>query len=152
MPTVLGIDPGRRTGVALLGYDENTAPRILIAEEVYGGVEGFRIWWEEWSPDYDTLVAENFIKREGVKGVDHTPLEVLGWLSQFNPVLQSPAGRKKAVPDSALRRLGLYLPGEPNRNAREAVRHAVLWLKNQRHKPTIRKAFVSINWGDDVTY
>jgi hypothetical protein len=152
MPTILAVDPGKRTGVAFIEYDNDTAPKLLNSSEVYGGAEGFRLWWQMFAPNYDTLVAENFISREGVYGVDTEPLRVLGFLGQFNPVLQTPAGRKKAVPDDALKRLGLYLPGEKNRNAREAVRHAVWWLKNQGHRPTIRKAFVSINWGDDVTY
>lgn len=153
MSIILAIDPGKRTGIAVIVYTEGTAPQIAFTEEVYDGLKGFQTWWDEWRPDYDTLVVENFIPREGVRGIDYTPLHIIGWLSQFNPILQSPAGRKKAVPDNALKRLGLYLPGEPNRNAREAVRHAVWWLKNQGHKPTIRKAFVSINWGDDdITY
>lgn len=152
MPTILAIDPGKRTGVAAIDYQEDRAPVLIQSAEIYNGVEGFHTWWQMANPRYDVLVVENFIPREGVFGIDHEPLKVIGFLSQFKPILQSPAGRKKAVPDSALKRLDLYLPGEKNRNAREAVRHAVWWLKNQGHKPTIRKAFVSINWGDDVTY
>lgn len=152
MPTILAIDPGKRTGVAFLMYDNNVAPHLMEATEVYGGVEGFRTWWAMTRPVYDTLVVEKFIPREGVRGIDYTPKEILGWLSQFDPVLQPPAGRKKAVPDDALKRLGLYLPGEPNRNAREAVRHGVWKLKNDGHKPTIRKGFVFVNWGGDDLY
>lgn len=146
MSTILSIDPGKRTGVAYIKYDADSAPELLNSAEVYGGADGFRTWWHMFAPEYDTLLCEDFKKREGVHGVDLEPLKVIGWLSEFEPIMQQPAGRKRGVPDEALKRLGLYLPGEPNRNAREAVRHAVWWLKNQGHRPTIRKGFVNIDW------
>lgn len=146
MTTILSIDPGKRTGVAVVTFDDETAPVLEQKWEVYGGLEGFKNFWGLLKPEYDILLCEKFTPREGVKGIDYTPMGTIGWLSQFDPIMQPPAGRKKAVPDSALKRLGLYLPGEPNRNAREAVRHAVWYLKNHGHKPTIRKGFVNIDW------
>lgn len=142
---MLAIDPGVRTGAALVEVTEDSAPVLLGYWEIPGGLEGFQEWWA-LRPEYDTLVAEDFDHREGVRGVDHTPERILGWLSTWTPILQKPAGRKRAVPDDALKRLGLYLPGERQRNAREAVRHAIVYLKNSGHRPTIRKGFVSIDW------
>lgn len=134
---VLGVDPGVRTGVALLEVLDNTAPVLIAYEEVYGGVEGFREWWKT-RPAYDVLVVEDFILRGGVHGVNIEPVRVIEFLAPFTPVLQTPAGRKVAVSDKVLKRLGLYLPGERLRNAREAVRHAVWWVKSQHHIPTLR--------------
>lgn len=142
---VLAIDPGVRTGAALIEVIDNEAPTLVGFWEIYNGLDGFQEWWAI-RPEYDILVAEDFDHREGVRGVDHTPERILGWLSTWTPILQKPAGRKRMVSDDALKRLGLYLPGERQRNAREAVRHAVIWLKNSGHKGTIRKGFVNIDW------
>lgn len=139
---VLAIDPGQRTGVALLEVLDNTAPILLAYEEIRGGVLGFEQWWTT-HPDYDVLVCEDYIPRAGVPQRNSSdPQRIIGFLRPFTPVLQSPSGRKKAVSDAVLKRLGLYLPGEPLRNAREAVRHAVWWVKQSRHMPTLR-----VGWG-----
>lgn len=148
MPKILSIDPGQRTGVAFVSYEDDTIPELLWSGEVYGGLTGFKSWWgySTLPTQYDILLCEDFKHREGVHGVDHEPDRVIGWLQQWEPIMQQPGGRKRAVPDQALKRLGLYLPGEPNRNAREAVRHAVMYIKNQGHKPTIRRGFVNADW------
>jgi hypothetical protein len=138
---ILGIDPGQRTGVAVIEVTDDTAPVLVSYEEVYGGVNGFTIWWET-HPPYDVLVAERYIPRGGTPQKNAgAPLGVLGFLDQFNPVLQTPAGRAVSVSDAVLKRLGLYLPGERLRNVREAVRHVVWYLKNQRHRPTLVKGW-----------
>jgi hypothetical protein len=134
---VLGVDPGERTGVALLRVPDDSLPELIEYHEVRGGLEGFRMWWET-RPVHDVLVVEDFILRPGVKGVNTTPLQIIGFLQSYKPEMQPPAGRKKAVSDAVLKRLGLYLPGEPLRNAREAVRHAVWYLKKRHHIPTLR--------------
>lgn len=134
---VLGVDPGMRTGVAFLEVPEDSTPVLIQYEEVYGGVEGFQKWWET-HPPYDVLVCEDFILRGGVKGVNIEPIKIIEFLRQFNPVMQTPAGRNTSVSDAVLKRLGLHLPGERLRNAREAVRHAVWYVKKSLHKPTLR--------------
>src|SRR5665647_325289 len=139
---VLGIDPGERTGVALVDVSTEQAPVLLMHEEVYGGLSGFSVWWED-RPDYDVLVCEDFLLRQGLHGVNLEPVRIIAFLEPYAPVMQPPAGRKKAVSDNALKRLGLYLPGEKQRNAREAVRHVVWFLKRTHHIPTLR-----IGWPD----
>lgn len=134
---ILSIDPGKRTGVAVVRADDGP-PELLHREEVYGGLDGFKEWWPK-GIDYDVLIVENYIPRAGVSQKDSgDPQRVIGWLSQFDPLLRPPAGRKRAVSDDALKRLGMYLPGEPNRNAREAIRHAIGYLKSNLHEPTLR--------------
>lgn len=135
---ILSVDPGERTGIALLEVLDDEPPRLIFHDEVYGGVEGFIHWWDT-RPDYDVLIAEDYVPRPGTPQTNSTaPQRVLGFLSPWHPVVQNPAGRLKAVSNEVLKRLGLYLPGEPLRNAREAVRHGVIYLKRQRHLPTIR--------------
>lgn len=132
---ILAVDPGVRSGVALLDVPNDKTPVLLMHDEVYGGLSGFHEWWD-MRPDYDVLVVEDYIVRRGVPG-NVEPLRIIGYLHPWTPVMQPPAGRKQAVSDDALKRLGLYLPGEPQRNAREAVRHGVLYLKHHRHLPTL---------------
>lgn len=137
MTLILGVDPGQRTGVALIEVTDETAPVLVGYWEVYGGVTGFREWWKT-RPEYDVLVAERYITRGGVVQKDaHYPQQVLGFLDTYNPVLQTPAGRQQAVSNGSLKALGLYLPGEGLRNAREALRHCVWYLKSQHHRPTL---------------
>lgn len=137
---VLGVDPGVRTGVAYLEVPEDAPPVLIAYEEVYGGVTGFKKWWATHSP-HDVLVVEDFILRGGVKGVNIEPVKIIEFLSEFGPHMQSPAGREKSVSNESLKRLGLYLPGQPLRNAREAVRHAVWHVKKSGHVPTLRKGW-----------
>jgi hypothetical protein len=130
-----------RTGVALVSAQTNKPPVLISSDEVYGGLAGFQDWWTNSRPAYDVLVAEDFIRREGVHGAILEPLKVIGYLSPWEPILQSPAGRKKAVSDDALKRLGMFLPGEKQRNAIEATRHAVWYLKKTCHLPTLHKGW-----------
>lgn len=136
---ILGIDPGMRTGVALLDVPNDKPPALIFHEEISGGLSGFHEWWD-LRPEYDVLVVEDYIPRRGVPG-NVEPLRIIGYLHPYGPVLQAPAGRKQAVSDDVLKRLGLHLPGEPHRNEREAVRHAVWWLKKQRHLPTLKSGW-----------
>lgn len=138
---ILAIDPGVRSGVALLDVPNDKTPVLLMHDEVYGGLSGFHEWWQR-RPDYDVLVVEDYIVRRGVPG-NVEPLRIIGYLHPYAPVLQAPAGRKQAVSDDVLKRLGMYLPGEPNRNAREAVRHGVWWLKKHHHLPTMKAGWIA---------
>ncbi|UXO93849.1 resolvase [Pseudanabaena phage Pan2] len=143
----LGIDPGKRTGVAWIHvYGTEITP--VGHSEIYDGDSGFIGWWDgpRWPGTPDTIIFEGFTTREGKFGIDHTPERVIGALKALatrdgvDLIERPPAGRKRQVPDGVLRRLGMYLPGEPNRNAREAVRHIVAYLKSQKH-PTVLEAF-----------
>jgi len=140
---VLGVDPGVRTGVAYLEVPEDATPILIAYEEVYGGVTGFKKWWSTHQP-YDVLVVEDFILRGGVKGVNIEPVKIIEFLSEFGPHMQSPAGRLQGVSDKVLKRMGLYLPGERLRNAREAVRHSVWFLKRQYHVPTLKAGWSGV--------
>lgn len=145
----LGIDPGKRTGIAFIMVDDD-AVILMNTKEIYGGENGFVEWWEMARTALTampmTIVYEGFTNREGKFGVDHTPERVIGALKALAnrdglPLVErAPAGRKKQMPDAVMRELGMYLAGEPNRNAREAVRHVAAHLKSQKH-PTVLQAF-----------
>jgi hypothetical protein len=117
--------------------------------DVPGGADGFISWWREnmdYDADHREIIFEGFTLREGKNGVDITPRDVIGALKANASrdgipwVERAPAGRKKQVSDAVLKRLELYLGGEPNRNAREAVRHVICHLKTLKH-PVVLDAF-----------
>lgn len=138
MSIILAIDPGETTGYAVFEYTETDPATLFEYGEIPGGLQVFMEWWQQQSIKFDVLVAEDFILRGGVKLPNTTALRILGFLAPYAPVLQPPAGRKKAVSDDVLKRLGMYLPGKQYRNAREAVRHGVWYLKRQQHLPTLQ--------------
>jgi len=141
---ILAIDPGVKTGVAQYNTD---FPHLPYLEIVEGGLQGFQSWWEKNIDSgfisYDKLVVEDFTNREGVHGVDWTPLEIIHWLQATEQIdaLQQPSFRKPGdmLSDKALKRANLY----PRRGTVgdkhqvEALRHALAYLIAQRHIPTI---------------
>lgn len=146
MTLYLGIDPGRRTGAALI--HETPAEISLVAHwDIPDAAEGFTSWWRSFLIPLpaDRIIVEQFTLREGVHGVDLSARDVIGALSALNelnfPVEFRPAGgRLKQAPDRLLKALGLYLEGKANRNAREAVRHVIAHLKAEKH-PIVMEAY-----------
>ncbi len=145
MPDFLAVDPGKRTGVALLNYGTATPVRLLESWDVPFGVNGFIHWYVENEPaTLEFIVYEDFILREGKHGVELEPLKVIGALHVLAHELeiplhsQPPSGRLKAVNDEALARLDMRFSGNKDRNVKEAARHGVWFQKRQGHIPTIK--------------
>lgn len=136
---LLGIDPGKRTGICWIAVNEDNIS-LEGYEEIQNGLKGFLVWLSNLSAEnVDLIVCESFSTREGTHGVDTTPLEVIGSLSFFantNGVrleMRPPSGRIRQVPDLIMKKLGFYLPGKKNRNCREAIRHVLCHLKAQKN-------------------
>lgn len=165
MRTILSLDPSGdprgHTGIVLLGYTETEPVTLLGAWAEPGGVDAFRDWYlrtvsqnkyVETPPAFpceptdqfciDTVVVEQFVDRQ-IRGADRSPMLVEGVVRFLWPgVHLSPAsGYKTAVPDAALKNLGLWLTGDHHNDRISAARHGVRWLKKQGHVPTIRKGF-----------
>lgn len=142
-----GFDPGGTTGFCCI-WDFGDSIQLAASEEIPGGEDGLLEWAgvaEHSFPLVHKFIYEGFVLREGTFGVDITPKAVIGALKAVvsdssRLVERAPAGRLKQVPDAILKRLGLHLPGKKNRNAREAVRHVIAYLKSQKH-PVILAAF-----------
>ena len=141
----LGLDPGVRSGLALVEATDKRVD-VLATWDVPGGAEGFLDWWEEHSPTWrekPVVVIEAFILREGVHGVDITPRDVIGAAKAeckrmgLEWHMESPAGRLKRMPNWALKEMGVELPGNRNRNAKEAVRHCLSFLKSRGNKAVL---------------
>lgn len=146
---ILGVDPGaQRTGIAHIFAPEEDL-KLVSAYEIEGGTQGFI---DNGSADislfqFDLIVVEDYVVHRA-QG-DPRGLEIIGILKYLGnkygvPVkVQPAAGRKKAVPDEVLKRLGMYEGGDANRNSREAVRHVIWHLYEQAHIPTLMKGYTS---------
>lgn len=146
---LFGVDPGLRTGVCVIGY---TATEFYLQtfDDIGDGVDGFIAFWENVKlgfRDHNTIiVVEDFITREGTYGINHTPERVIGAVKALAAqrnipiIMRPPSGRLRQVPDAILKALNVHLAGKGNRNAKEAVRHCVAFLKAQKH-PVILAAF-----------
>ena len=142
---VLSIDPGGKggdTGIVLLRYRDDEAPTLVTSWAVGNGLDGFRDWYiNAWYGlgIADTVIVEQFVHFKAVQ-IETTPILIEGVVRFIWPdVVLSPAsGKNTAVPDEVMKRLGLYIAGDHHRDRNEACRHALRWLKNQKHVPTLR--------------
>lgn len=155
MTKIMAVDPGKRTGVVFVTFNDGTPMEVVDSWDIPGGAQGFLDFLDTHrqparTPEpVDFAVYERFIPREGVHGVGTDAPEVLGvllhWANEHDllAVPQSPAGRKKAVPDKVLDKFYQF-SGNADRNVKEAARHAVWYLKNAKHLPTIRKGWLDV--------
>ena len=152
MTNIVSVDPGKRTGIAFIHFDDDAPALVTYTFDVDGGVKGFIGWLAEFDDIFQGqeffVVYENFKPREGKHGVGTDASEVIGallyWAHLRNvPAVPQPAdGRMQAVPNEVIDKfVGAY--GNSDRNFKEAARHAVWYLKNAKHIPTIKKG-----WGD----
>jgi len=135
---VLGNDPGGTTGIAMLRYTETTAPELVYLSQLPQGMKGYFDFFEGSRPtDNVTIVSESFVNRQSVKNPDVTPLRIEGiqyslWGDEVE--YQTP-DMKALVPDQVLKDNNLWTPG--HRHQMDALIHALVWLRNQGHKPTL---------------
>ena len=143
MPVILGIDPGGTTGISLIEFTPGTEPKLLATSQVGNGLKGFLRWHKMATYRWDFVVCESFTLRPGIHGVDITPAYVIGALEALeNPrskIHFQPPSSKPLCDDDTLKRLGLYTKAYPHSN--DATRHAIIYLRNVRHMPTLRKGW-----------
>ena len=144
MTRLLSIDPGGKggdTGIVLLEYNVKTLPKMVESWAVGDGLDGFRKWLEVyWLVAFaDVHIVETFVHFKNIQ-IETTPILIEGAVRfKWPDTILSPAsGKNTAVPDDVLKRLGLYIAGDHHRDRLEAVRHAIRYLKNQRHIPTLK--------------
>jgi hypothetical protein len=152
---IIAVDPGKRTGIAFIHFDDDIPAAVTYTFDVDGGVDGFMVWLAEFDDIFEDffIVYENFRPREGKHGVGTDASEVIGalryWarLREVACIPQSADGRKQAVPDRVLDKF-IATSGNSDRNFKEAARHAIWYLKYTTHLPTIKKG-----WGDgDISH
>ena len=117
MTSIIGIDPGEKTGIGL--YDTVTQNRDFI--EVEGGYDGFLKWVDDSYPllsSVDIVIVEKFTLRSQEFVANTTPLEIMGMLKYFEHIGEfrndlvwcTPAQHKSLISDAAMKRGGMYPP------------------------------------------
>lgn len=118
MTLYIGIDPGEKTGVALLD-DSNGHVEY---EEVPGGYDGFIVWaldtgwWDLLDAPDTVIVFEKFTLRNNDFVANTTPLEIMGAMKLlirqygWDVIWCTPAQHKTLITDAAIKRAGLYPP------------------------------------------
>lgn len=147
MTTLLSIDPGGKgageTGIVLLEFDDSTAARVNDSWAVTDAFDGFRRWHnnELWL-EPDIVVCEHFVNYN-TNGADLTPCFIEGAVRWIWPdvVLQPASGKNSLVPDRVLKKMGMWFPGDHHHDRREAGRHALIYMRNIRHEPTLEAMY-----------
>lgn len=138
---VIGLDPGKTTGVAILRIDtEDTKalPELVYLDQVTEGHEGFTSYFEPfYLGENAVVVSEKWVERY-VKGADHEPCYIEGvehvlW-GKNNIVWQTP-DMKSLVSDDWLREQNLWTEGK--RHQMDALIHAIVFLRNDGHEGTV---------------
>lgn len=147
MTTLLSLDPGVSTGWSTWRYDAVTPLRLVGYGTITGGLHGFIRWHEKRAhqfadgPDWNEVVAEDFVLDGRTARPDTTPLDILGALEYACHIYEVPLIRqrnfmKNHAPDDLLKRLDLWWPGKGH--DRDSARHALALLKTRKHAPTLR--------------
>jgi hypothetical protein len=145
MTTMLSLDPGGTTGIAVIEYGD-LEYQVIKTWQVAGGLQGFLDFhWDELDDwQFDQIVCESFDLREGVYGADLSPVYIIGALEALYPnalmeiIYQKPS-QKALCGDDRLRKLGLHQPGKPHAN--DAVRHGIIYLRNKKHTGVLKQGW-----------
>lgn len=156
MTTILAIDPCAErevsnTGWAYGRFDDNTPYEFLAGGVVEGGFGGLSQALQPGTPVHsrwgqfrdflvanaDIVVVEHFIHYN--RAGDATPLLAEGVVRHLRPdaVLQ-PSSALQYVTDGQLKALGLYVTLGHHKDRNSAVKHALAYLRNQYHRPTLQ--------------
>lgn len=147
MINILGIDPGKATGVFVLHIDEFDIPNSIYYEGKVlepGGVLRYADTTLDTfcniNPDAsrNLLSVESFLitSATGKKSQQSDALEIIGQLKTLPkkyPVtlsMQGPGLAKKVATNKRLKKLGFFHSGHENRHINDAARHAIVPLLN----------------------
>lgn len=143
---LIGVDPGKATGLALISYSDEKEPVLLDHTTVSEGdvVATLRTWVYNQHPV--ELVVERFVLRGGVHGVDITPERINGRIMQFAEesgldVVWQLASGKDLISNDVLKRMDFWVPGKDNRHVDDALRHVMQYLVHLRNRPAVLKGF-----------
>ena len=147
---ILSIDPGGKggdTGIVLLCYTSEFRPSCIESWAVPNGLGGFTDWYyTDWLPRHDafngTVVVEQFVHFKSVQ-IETTPILIEGAVRFIwpNAVLSPASGKDTQMPDAVMGNLGFCkatFKGDHHGDRWSALKHALRWLKNQKHIPTLR--------------
>lgn len=146
MKTMLSVDPGGTTGLALFEYAQDEY-ELLWKRQVPNSLHGFLDWhWDEGQfLDLQTIVCESFDLRAGIYP-DLSPVYIIGaiealWPNKLIDIIYQKPSQKHLCEDPILKKMNLYSPGRPHAN--DAVRHGIIYMRNNKNKQVLKEG-----WGD----
>lgn len=154
MTTILSIDPGNSSGIALGDYTDHTPYKLRQVWQVPGGVRAFVEWWltSSYSPlnnEVDIIVAEKFILSSGndfTAALDAAQIEGALAMAWDGPLVYQLRSEKRSVTNQDIERGGYKVTAvqvaQPDANdAMDAIRHALIYLRSIGHVPTLKKVY-----------
>jgi hypothetical protein len=137
---ILSLDPGGTTGYMIATVSPDSELNIERSGQIKNSLNGFLDFhWDVLEDeDINLVVCESFTLREGIYGADLSPVYIIGALEALYPAIEIVYQEPKLKPlcdDDRLKKLGLHEPGKQHRN--DAVRHAIIYLRNNKHIPTL---------------
>ena len=128
---LVGVDPGRTTGIAGLYWDDSGSGMTWFAEECHIN-EGMKDLLDRcFYHDPEWVIVESFQYRRQRKA-DLTAVEIIGafklyaGLFLFPGLSFQPPGTKTLFDNDKLKALEMYQPGHPH--AMDALRHALHFI------------------------
>lgn len=164
MTRILSLDGGKNSGISLGYYDALTPYRLLERWQVHGGVRGFLRWATEVLPTLavDEIVVERFVlSADNEFTAELQPVEIDGaietlmhlgvwpdvtttWLGREKkgsltgyPATAKTKAQRQRIRFDFLERFGLFKPGTENDDSNDSIVQALVYLKLQRHYPTM---------------
>lgn len=146
---ILGIDPGKATGMAIGEYGDDKPYTLLQATTLQDGLDGWLRWVDaesELLQAVDDVVIEGFVLRDNGWLANLDGVEIIGSVKTLRrDAIVQLRGRKSLAPDQMLKDRGLWQTGKmvnhkDGRDANDAIIHSLAYLMaNIRHRPTLRK-------------
>ena len=145
---ILGIDPGKTTGIVECTLSDDQSLWVDRSYEVSGFINQCSTLadWiaEEGIPGVDLVICERFVSRPNTFVADAEsalkPIGVVEWYTQLYGIeCHFPLPQERnSVSDKALKESDYWLTGQEH--ARQALRHVLAYCVNTlRHKPTMLK-------------
>jgi hypothetical protein len=142
MSILLAVDPGKTTGASLWKYSETEPLECTWHGQIPDGLQGvIDFMFDHAEPDI--VVSEQFVLDGRTPNPDVTPLHIEGALMRHYEIVWFQRNNfKKHVSNEMLKAYDLYWKGEPH--AMDSARHALAFMKVNRHMPTLQKYFSEI--------
>lgn len=151
----MGLDPGETTGVAWVHTWDNTEPKLVNRGQIEGGYRALAVFLNDGRlADLPSdVIFEGFKLWRGraMSSDQITPAYgigvIVGWCeANMIPYTEQMPSERTFVTDEVLERLfpGIDL-SHKNRHSKDALKHVVTYLVNQKHMPTLKRG-----WPQDV--
>ena len=131
--TIIGFDPGKRTGIAFYHPNHNWTNEVPYGKDLF--IE-LNVLTNYGLAQNALIVVEDYIITSG-RNVTHSrePLKVIGIIEERfkdHEIVIMPSAKKEYASDQMLKAHDVYKSGLPHGN--DAMRHIVTWATENKHR------------------